>query len=67
MRSETKEEDKEAEVRPEDDEIEEARRVVVESLRILLATQATLPDDNNVVTRAVEVIGLVTMAVTSFL
>ena len=69
VRSETKgeDEDKEAEAKPRDDKIEEARREVVESLKILLATQVTLPDNNDIVTRADEVTGLVVMVVTSFL
>ena len=68
VRSETKEEkDREAEARPEDDEIEEARREVVKLPRTLLVTQATLPDNDDVVTRAVEVMGSAVTAVTPFL
>ena len=69
MRSETEEEDKgrEAEVRPEDDETEEARREVVESPRIPLATQTTPLDDDDIVTRAVEVTGLIVTVAIPFL
>jgi len=69
VRSETEEEDKgrEAEVRPEDDETEEARREVVESPRIPLATQTTPLDDDDIVTRAVEVTGLIVTVAIPFL
>ena len=60
------EEEREAEARPEDDEIEEARREVVESPRTPLATQATPPDDDDIV-RAVDVTGLAATAAISFL
>ena len=64
---EEEEEEREAEARPEDDEIEEARREVVESPRTPLATQATPPDDDDVVTRAVDVTGSAATAATPFL
>ena len=68
-KSKTKEEDKdrEAEARPDDNEIEEARRIMVESLRIPLATQAIPPDDDDIVTRAVDIMGSAATAVTPFL
>jgi len=68
VRSETKEEDnREAEARLEADKIEKARREVVESPRTQLATQAILPDDDDIVTRAVEVTGLAAMVAAPFL
>ena len=68
VRSEIEEEEeREVEARPEDDEIEEARREVVESPRTPLATQATPPDDDDVVMRAVEVTGSAATAATPFL
>ena len=67
VRSKIKEEEeREAEARPEDDKTE-ARREVVESLRTLLATQATLLDDDDIVTRAVDVTGSAATAATPFL
>ena len=66
---ETKEEDeaREAEVRPEDDDTEEARREVLKSPRILLAIQMTPSDDDDIVTRAVKVTDSTAMAVIPFL
>jgi len=68
-RLETKKEDKdrEAEARPKDNEIEEATREVVELPKTPLATQVTLPDNINIVTRAVKVTSLAVMVVTSFM
>ena len=68
VRSEIEEEEeREVEARPEDDEIEEARREVVESPRTPLATQATPLDDDDVVTRAVDVTDSTATAVIPFL
>ena len=64
---EEEEEEREAEARLEYDETEEGRREVVESRRTLSATQATPLNDDDIVTRAVEVTGSVAMAVTPFL
>ena len=67
VKSEIEEEkEREAEARPEDDETEEVRRKVLESLRTLLATQATPPDDNDVLTRAVDVTGSTATAAIPF-
>ena len=70
-RSEIKEEDEEreveAEARPEDNEIEEAKREVVESSRTPLVTQATPPDNDDIVTRAVDVMGSGAITATPFL
>ena len=59
---ETKEEDKEAKVRPKDYRTKEARRGVVESLKILLATKVIPSDNDDIVTRAIEVTSLMAMA-----
>ena len=64
---EEEEEEREAEARPEDDETEEARREVVRSPRTPLATQATPLDDDDVVTKAVDVPGSIVIAATPFL
>ena len=58
---------REAEARPEDDKIGEVRREEVESSRTPLATQATIPDNDTIVTRAVDVIGSVVIVVIPFL
>ena len=69
VRLETKEEDegREAEARSEDDRIEKARRAVVKTPRTPLATQATPLDNDDVITRAVEVTCLLATAAISFL
>ena len=68
VRSEIEEEEeRETEARPGDDETEEARREVVELLRTPLATQVIPPDDDDVVTRAVDVTGSAATAATPFL
>ena len=67
IRTEEQDEEREAEARPEDDEIEEAKREVVESPRTLLATQAIPPDDDDILTRAVDITGLAVIAATPFL
>ena len=67
-RSETKEEGegREAKARLDDDEIE-ATREEMELLRTPLATQAILPDNDDVITRAVDMTGSAVTAATSFL
>ena len=60
-------EDNEAGVRPEDNEMEKVRREVVESPRTPLVTQMTLPDDDIIVTRAIKVTGSAMTAAIPFL
>ena len=69
MKLETKkeEEDRKVEARPENDKTEEARREVVNLSRILLATQGTPPDNDDVVTRAVDMTGSAVTVATPFL
>ena len=67
MRSKTKVEDKKGEVRLEEDKTEDARRKVVEIPRIQLVNQEIPWQDNEVIRRAIEVIGSIAIAITLFL
>ena len=67
MRSKTKEENKEVEAKPDDNKREEGRREVVESLRTQLTIQAIPPEDDDIVTRVVEVTDSAVIALISFL
>ena len=55
LEAKVKDKDKEAEARLENDKTEEARRDLVKLPKILLATQVTLLDNDNIVTKAIEV------------
>ena len=68
VRLESEEEDnRKVEARLENDKTDKARREVVQLLRTLLAIQTILLDNDDIVTRAVEVKGSIAMAAIPFL
>ena len=64
---EEKDKDRELEIRPKDNTMEQAKREIVELLTKPLATQVTLPDDDNIIVKAIDMMDSVAIIVTFFL